>query len=322
MNMSYKRYRLTKPEHGGQDWLNLRFRDENGNKRISASAAAAIYGLHRFVPADKFAAELMSDTPPTPTEPTWAMKRGNDLEPIVITWVSERLGLDFVTPEEMFCYDDERGARLISTIDGFFESESERRICEIKTYNRPWDPGHFFDYWRIQGIQQAICADTEEITWGIFDGSHQLHIHVQEVTEAEKEEHIEKASEWLSAIDMGMTPPGVSWSFESVQQRYPAPNTDQLVEIDEKYAELVAQLKHVKNELSSYKELEDKLKAELCELIGPNDGATINGTTVATWKGQARSSFDSKSFKADCPELAEKYTKQTIVRTLLLKGAK
>ena len=320
--MSFKRYRLAKPEHGGQDWLNIRFRDENGNKRISASAAAAIYGLHRFVPPDKCAAELLSDIAPIPTEPTWAMKRGNDLEPICITWVSERLGIEFYTPEEMFCYDDPRGARLISTIDGFYEDGDTRKIVEIKTYNRPWDPGHFFDYWRIQGIQQAICADTDEITWGIFDGSHQLHIHVQEVSAAEKEEHIEKASEWLSAIDMGMTPPGVTWSFASIQERYPEPETDKLVEIGEEYKDLVSQLKHVKSELNSYKELEDKLKAQLCELIGPNDGATIGGNTIATWKGQARTSFDAKALKADHPELAEKYSKQITVRTLLLKGAK
>lgn len=318
--VGFKRYRISKPEHGGQDWLNIRFRDEQGRKRISASAAAAIYGLHRFVPPDKFAAELLSDIAPTPSEPTWAMKRGNDLEPTVITWVSERLGVDFYTPEEMFAYDDDRGARLISTIDGFFEQGDTRRIVEIKTYNRPWDSGNFFDYWRIQGIQQAICADTPEITWGVFDGAHELHIHVQEVSDAEKEEHIEKASEWLAAIDLGMTPPGVKWSFASIQDRYPQPVSDTVVELDEQYLKVVEQLRHVKNELKSYEELEDKLKAQLCELMGEADAATINGVLVATWKGQQRTTFDSKGFKADNPQLAEKYQKKIIVRTFNLKG--
>lgn len=318
--MGFKRYRIAKPEHGGQEWLNLRFRDEQGRKRISASAAAAIYGLHRFVPPDKFAAELLSDTPPTPSEPTWAMKRGNDLEPTCITWVNERLGMEFFTPDEMFAYDDDRGARLISTIDGFYENGGDRRIVEIKTYNRPWDPGNFFDYWRIQGIQQAICADVPEITWGVFDGSHELHLHVQEVTDAEKEEHIEKASEWLAAIDMGMTPPGVSWSFASIKERYPAPIADTVVELDEQVLDVVKQLRHVKSERKSYEELEDKLTAQLCELIGDADAATINGAVVATWKGQQRTTFDSKAFKADNPKLAEKYMKKIIVRTFNLKG--
>lgn len=318
--MGFNRYRISKPEHGGQDWLNIRFQDEQGRKRISASVAAAIYGLHRFVKPDQFAAELLSDTPPTPTEPTWAMKRGNDLEPTVITWVSERLGIPFTTPEEMFAYDDDRGARLISTIDGFYENGDERRIVEIKTYNRPWDPGNFFDYWRIQGVQQAICADTNEITWGVFDGAHELHIHVQEVSDAEKEEHIEKASEWLAAIDMGMTPPGVSWSFESIQGRYKEPIPDTTVELGTEYLDLIKQLKHVKSELKSYEELEDKLKAQICEMIGTADAATINGVTVATWKGQQRQSLDTKLFKSECPELAARYMRNITVRAFVLKG--
>lgn len=318
--MGFKRYRITKPTHGEQDWLNIRFRDEHGRKRISASAAAAIYGLHRFVAPDKFAAELLSDTPPTPTTPTWAMKRGNDLEPTVITWVNERLGTNFFTPEEMFAYDDDRGARLISTIDGFQEDGNDRRICEIKTYNRPWDPGDFFDYWRIQGVQQAICADTNEITWGVFDGAHELHIHTQEVTDAEKEEHVEKASEWLAAIDMGMTPPGVSWSFESIKSRYPEPRPESSVELSDDYMEIVKQLRHVKSERKSYEELEDKLTAKLCEAIGTADAATIGGTLVATWKGQKRQSLDTKLFKAECPELAAKYSKTITVRSFVLKG--
>lgn len=315
------RYRISKPTHGEQEWLNVRFRDENGNKRISASAAAAIYGLHRFVPPDQYAAELLSNTPPEPTPASWAMQRGNDLEPLCIKWHTEKTGINWSTPEEMFCYDDPRGARLISTLDGFYEHNGTRMVLEIKTYNRHFE-GELPDYWRIQGIQQAICADVDEIHWGIFDGSLQLHLYKQIVTPEEKEAHIEAASEWLSAIDMGVTPPGVYWSFQTIQQRYPEPTNPDLVEVSSDWLEKVEQLRHVKAELKSYQELEDKLKAELCELIGDHEGLSIDGNTVATWKGQARQSFDSKGFKADHPELAEKYTKTITVRTFLVKGAK
>ena len=319
--MEYNRYRIAKPEHGSQDWLNIRFMDENGDKRISASAAAAIYGLHRFVKADEYAAELLSDTPPVPLEPSWAMTRGNDLEPLCMKWATDKTGVQWITPEEMFVYNDERGARLISTLDGFFESENGRLVLEIKTFNRPWD-GELPDYWRIQGIQQAICADVDRILWAVFDSSLSMQYYTQEVSEEEKEEHITKASEWLAAIDMNMTPPGVTWSFESIAKRYTAPERGSMLEIGEQHTELVAQLKHVKSEMKSYKELEDKLKAELCELIGNHDGVTINGETVATWKGQSRSSFNTKLMQLEHPDIVDKYTTNITVRTLLLKGAK
>jgi predicted phage-related endonuclease len=194
-------------------------------------------------------------------------------------------------------------------------------VLEIKTFNRPWD-GELPDYWRIQGIQQAICADVDRILWGVFDSSLSMQYYTQEVSEEEKEEHITKASEWLAAIDMNMTPPGVTWSFETIAKRYTAPERGSMLEIGEQHAELVAQLKHVKNELKSYKELEDKLKADLCELIGNHDGVTINGDVVATWKGQTRSSFNTKLMQLEHPDIVDKYTNNITVRTLLLKGAK
>ena len=319
--MGHQRYRITKPEHGSQAWLTLRFQDENGNKRISASAAAAIYGLHRFVKPDQYAAELLSDTPPVPTEPSWAMTRGNDLEPLCIKWATDKTGVEWGTPDELFVYNDDRGARLISTLDGFFESEHGRMVLEIKTYNRPFE-GELPDYWRIQGIQQAICADVTEILWAVFDSSLSMHYQVQQVSDEEKEEHITKASEWLAAIDMNMTPPGVSWSFETISKRYNAPERGSMLEIGDAHADLVSQLRHVKNEKKSYEELEDKLKAELCELIGNHDGVTINGDVVATWKGQSRQSFNKKVMQLEHPEIVEKYTNNIVVRTLLLKGAK
>jgi hypothetical protein len=81
-------------------------------------------------------------------------------------------------------------------------------------------------------------------------------------------------------------------------------------------------LRHVRSELASYKQLEDELKAQVCELIGDADTAILNGTTVATWKGQKRESFDSKGFRAAYPDLAREFTKEVQTRTFLLKGEK
>ena len=44
---------IPKPTHGSQDWLNLRWANEKGEKRITASVAAAIHGEHKYTtPAD------------------------------------------------------------------------------------------------------------------------------------------------------------------------------------------------------------------------------------------------------------------------------
>ena len=316
--MQITRYRITKPTHGEQDWLDTRFWDKQKRKRLSASAVAAIYGLHPFVPMDKYAAEMLGDIPPAPIPPTWAMTRGNDLEPLCINWAIQRTGIQWITPEEMFACETDEGARMIATLDGFYENGNERKILEIKTMNREWS-GEMPDYWRIQGIQQAICADVRHVTWGIFDASMTFHIYEQIISDGEIEEHCEKVAKWLTAIDLGMTPEGVHWSYETITARYqkPAPTS---IELPHTAKELVAQLKHVKSELKAYGEIEDRLKAELCDLIGPNEVATVDGTIIATWKGKSWASLDIKSLKMNEPALTEKYSKQVTNRTLLLKG--
>lgn len=314
--MTYERYRIPKATHGSQEWLNQRYTDKDGYRQISASAAAAIYGVHPFVKADQYSAELLSGIAPTPIPPNAAMETGNRLEDTIIQWAGDRLGVKFETPEEMFCYNHVDGARLISTLDGW--NEETRHILEVKTTSREYS-GTLPDYWRIQGVQQAICANANRVTWAIFDNTLRLTLVEQNITDEEIFEHIKASAIWLNSIEMGMTPPGVVYSYETISTRYQN-TTSAPTELHESVAELIAQLKHVKSELSSYKAMEDKLKAELCDLIGPFESATINGTVVATWKGYKRDWFDAKKFQAENPDTYNKYVKTTTSRTLRLKG--
>lgn len=319
--MTFKRYRIPKAPHGSQEWLNQRYADENGYRRISASAAAAIYGLHPFVKQDTYAAELLSGIAPTPIAPNAAMETGNRLEDTIIKWAGDRMGIEFFTPDELFCYDNVDGARLISTLDGW--NEDLKHILEVKTTSREYS-GTLPDYWRIQGIQQAICSGANRVTWAIFDNTLRLTLVEQDLSEEEMQAHLDASARWLEAIEEGRSPDGVVYSYETISTRYQQTQGES-VELTTKtdsffIRDLIARLRHVKSELSSYKKLEDELKAELCELIGPYEAATIEGETVATWKGYKRDWFDAKRFQAENPDLYSQYIKTSTTRTLRLKG--
>ena len=316
--MTFNRYRIHKEPHGSQAWLNQRYMDEQGNRRISASAAAAIYGLHPFVKKDHYAAEQLSGVAPTPITPNAAMETGNRLEDTIISWAGDRLGVVFETPSELFCYDTDNGCHLISTLDGW--NEETRHILEVKTTSREYS-GTLPDYWRIQGITQYICSDAKRVTWAIFDNTLRLTLVEQVITEEEVAEHIEAVTEWLNSVELGMTPAGVKWSYETIQTRYQRP-VSRTVELPSETADLIQRLRHVRSELASYKQMEDELKAEVCELLGEADTAILNGVTVATWKGQKRESFDSKALRLAHPDLAKQYVKEVQTRTFLLKGEK
>lgn len=305
---------IKKERHGSQAWLTQRWCNDNGEKRVSASAAAAIYEKHPFISPAELAAELLSPYPPEPKKESEAMERGNRLESTILKWANDRLGRKFKTPNELFCFD--RGqARLIATLDGYDGTD----ILEIKTTTREFT-GELPDYWKVQGIHQAICAGVSNVIWAIFDKSQTLNIHKQFVSSDDKECHINAVADWLSAIDEGVTPDGVGWTYESISNRYPQDN-DNTVELGESAAELVARLKHVKSELKSYEALEDEIKAELCEMIGEASTALINGRPVATWKTSVRSTFNTKLFKLENPDMVDLYTNNIAVRTLRLKGS-
>ena len=316
--MTFNRYRIHKEPHGSQAWLDQRYMDEQGNRRISASAAAAIYGLHPFVKKDHYAAEQLSGVAPSPITPNAAMETGNRLEDTIISWSGDRLGVEFETPKELFCYDTDKGCHLISTLDGW--NEETRHILEVKTTSREYS-GTLPDYWRIQGITQYICADAKRVTWAVFDNTLRLTLVEQVITEEEVAEHIEAVTEWLNSVELGMTPSGVRWSYETIQTRYQRP-VSRSVELPSETADLIQRLRHVRSELASYKQMEDELKAEVCELLGEADTAILNGVTVATWKGQKRESFDSKALRLAHPDLAKQYIKEVHTRTFLLKGEK
>lgn len=293
-------------------WLAQRWALPTGEKLISASVAGAIYGEHPFVTPEQFAAELLAPNPPQPKPTNEFMDRGTRMESFLMGWANEKLGRFFETPTDLFVYTEDN-ARLIATLDGYDGSE----VLEIKTTSREWT-GELPRYWYFQGVQQAICANVDTVTWAVFDRTLTLNIYVQTVTSDEKQEHIRHASEWLKAIDQGLTPEGVAWTRETVQTRFPQP-TREVVELGPRAAELVAELNTVKAEEKLITQKRERIEGDLCDLLGDAGTGTVNGEVVVTWKSQSRRSLDQKALKEAHPDLVEQYTKESNFRVLRTK---
>jgi hypothetical protein len=88
------RYTISKPTHGSQDWLNARWQNEDGEKRVTASVAAAVHGEHKYTTMADLAVELLAKQPPEPKEANDAMRRGTILEGPLMKWAGEILGVD------------------------------------------------------------------------------------------------------------------------------------------------------------------------------------------------------------------------------------
>lgn len=306
-------FTIPKEPHGSGPWLKQRWALPTGEKLVSASVAGAIYNVHPFTSPEQLAAELLADNPPEPQEQNQAMERGNRLEQPLMDWANDLLGRVFYTPDELFIYT-EGGARMIATLDGFDGDE----ILEIKTTTRDWT-GELPHYWYVQGVHQAVCADREVVNWAVFDRSQTLNLYRQVVTSDEKQNHIRCVDKWLASIDLGMTPEGVSWTYDTISRRHPQ-DSDKTVNLGTTAAKIAAHLREVKAQIKALEAREDGLKAELCEMMGDAGTAVVGGDVIATWKTQVRKSLDQKALKAAHPDLIEQYTKDTQIRVLRLKG--
>lgn len=308
---------IAKPLHGSQEWLNVRWKNENGEARIAASACAAVHGQHSFVTVADLATELLAANPPAPKAPNSAMLRGTTLEAPIREWAAKLLGHSLTEPDILFAYD-EPGVRLIATIDSM---SADGRVFEQKTTNKIWR-GKLPDYWYWQGVQQAICTGVPEITWVIFDSTLDLHFFIQAVSSDEKKKHIEKCREFLAAIDMGMMPDDAVIEYRHIVDRFPEGKggADGGIELPQDALALIERYQLAKKQKEQAEQMEDLVKAQLCEMLGQSEYGLMQDELLVTWKTSSRTSFDAKKLEAEHPALAGKYKKTSTYRTFRVVG--
>lgn len=86
--------------------------------------------------------------------------------------------------------------------------------------------------------------------------------------------------------------------------------TDVVVELPPALAAVAAALSAVRVEKAEIVERERALTENLQAALGENGTVgTVNGHPVITWREHATNRLDTKSLRADNPELADKYMK-------------
>ena len=305
------RYTVRKPEHGSQEWLNARWRDEAGLPRITASVASAIHGKNPYMTTADLAIELLADTPPTPKKANAAMERGNRFEETLIKWFSDIENVEVKTPDVLYVFETEdESVRILATLDGI---TPDGVPVEIKTSNKMW-MGQLSDMWYWQGVHQAICANSDRVEWGILDSSLEFHRHTQIVTSDEKQQHIDACREFLSYIDQGVVPPNAQMNYENASDLNPS--RQETKELPESFYEVLEKLEAARKLKAEAASMEEEAKTAIAMALEGCEVGSINGDKVVTWKVSKKSSFDTTRFQSEHPALAEKFMKQTEYRTI------
>jgi len=302
---------VEKPEHGSQEWLTARWKDEEGFSRITASVASAVHGQNPYMTTADLAIELLSETPPAPKKANAAMERGNRFEPTLLKWYADMEGVEVLSPEILYAFNSvDNSVRLLATLDGI---TPDGIPVEIKTSNKMWT-GQLSNMWYWQGIHQAICADSDRVEWGILDSSLEFHRHTQIITSDEKQNHVQACREFLGYIDQGVVPPNAQMSYENASALNPASPATK--ELPESFNEVLDQLETARKMKAEATSMEEEAKTAIAMALEGCEVGSINGDKVVTWKVSKKSSFDTTRFQSEHPALAEKFIKQTEYRTI------
>lgn len=286
---------------------------EERRKGIGGSDIAAILGLSPFktplqVYQDKRKeVRAWSGSPQT----DW----GKRMEPVIRQWYSDTTGRAVRLPGGdgygiMFATDY---PFMLATLDGFTD---DGRIVEIKTarHGKGWgEPGtnEIPDYYAVQCHHQMIVSGMEvaDVPVSICGSSPELYTIEKDVEI--REMIIEAAAKFWERVVAG-NPPEPITKEDAVLLYGRSEKTGNVMAGMDDMANVI-ELKSVKGQIKELEGKEEVLQGKLMAAIGATGDTLISsaGDILATWKlAKGRTSFDSKKFASDHPDLSKQYTKQ------------
>lgn len=124
---------------------------------------------------------------------------------------------------------------------------------------------------------------------------------------------------WEDHVLAGISPAidGSDAASDLLKKLYPTDNGESIM-FTEKEDQLLDALESVKNEMAELEELKKRYENQLkMELEEAQQG--VSSRYIVSYKASERNTIDSKRLKADMPDIAERFTKKSMARTLRIK---
>lgn len=301
------------PPHGSAEWLAVRWADPEGKRRVPASDAGVLFGVHPFVSEGELAARMLSPVPPQPVEQTEAMERGHRLEEPLALWWADRHGLSVVKPSVLYVT-----GRVITSLD-FEIVESSVAHVEVKTTSSRFD-GSLPPSWWWQGVAQCYATGHTQVEWVILDGRLMLHEFTQVVSAEDVDRFEQQVAFWLTWIDLGVPPEGVELSYADQASRFPGSSVgSDAVVFDVVDVARLRLLLGLQDTIATLDKELDRLKAGFAERLGEAEAARFGDEVLLTWATSTSRRVDTKALAAEHPELVEKFTRTSTSRRFVPK---
>ena len=296
---------IDKPKHGSNEWLRLRWRDEEGNCLFGASDAPALMGASSYTSRADLFVNKMCIPQIQPDNPVF--RRGNILEPALLSEASEILGKTIITPQKMY-----KEGRFIVSLDGVDDTNKPTIVVEAKTSTR-YSVRNAEDLpaeWLWQGMAQQMVLQTP-VWFVVLD--RDLRISVVEMPQNLKGIDALKTEAEIFAelVESGKPSPEDinNFSAEQIARVFRANPTS--VDLPNEAGEWVLELEEARMLAKQAEMQEQRAKDALAKMLLGNEVGLLHGQRIVSWKEQdGKTSLDTKALREAHPELVKQYEKQ------------
>jgi predicted phage-related endonuclease len=300
----------TKPKatHGTDEWLWNRFRNEMNEVVFGYSDSSALMGVSPYKSRYQLYKEKM--TAPVVVEETWAMRKGNIMEPLLVVEMSRVMGVEMITPEVV--YTEGRWVGSLDCVPARSVEEPEF-IGEIKVTGKYTvnGAGDLPQEWLTQGhMQSKVCGCP--VFFGVFDKRQNFNVIEMPYDKDLAEKINDEAERIGEMIDKGVAP---SEEFiqdldsEDIAGMFPAQKITIELPVE---AENFLRLLEIGRETKALGEQQEKeAKDALARYLKDAEVGTLYGRPAISWKQTAgRESLDTKALKDAHPDLVKQFLKQ------------
>ncbi len=297
------------------EWLSYRRRG------IGGSDAAAICGVNPWRGPLSVYLSKIGEAPDV--DANEAMEWGTELEDTIAKVFSRRTQQKVKRCNMILQHNDHDF--MLANVDRFTldDEEGEWGVLEVKNvgeYRREdWADGAVPEYYEIQGQHYMAVTGANYVWFAPLIGGNKMQPVKVMRNERLITSLIKIEREFWHLVET-RTPPPIDDSVEAtkvLKALYPRSEKTSVV-LDSKLVENLRRLREQKSDLErELRGLENQIKLQMAEA----EEAYIPGAEkpVITWKGGTVPIFQEKLFKAEHPELAQKYMKETSTRRFLPK---
>jgi putative phage-type endonuclease len=297
------------------EWLEYR------KKGIGGSDASVVCGVNLYNSPVELWLEKTGQLPYS--EAGEAAYWGNRLESLVRDEFTKRTGIEVTLVNAIL--QSEEYPFMLANVDGICEHpELGTCIFEAKTAGAfklsEWETNRIPDSYLLQiqhylavtgykGAYVAVLIGGNTFKWRFIERDEDL-ISMLISLESDFWAHVQNE-----------TPPPLDGSEASVKfltERFPASNPKSCITLPVEADALIKQYNEAAAKVKEFTEHKNKAENLLKEMLGSNESGDV-GSHAVMWKSVSQERLDTKTFKAEHPELFAKYSETSSFRRFSVK---